>query len=489
MSATTYAYKPSRWQAEFHAMPVDEGLGGGSVGPGKSMALLNDANDQVVVEHARWEAREIRQSKGWALHLRKEMPMLNQTIKRSKDLFPLMDPGAKYSENSHTWLFSSGYQYQFAHLKDPDSHENYRSNEYTWLGFDELTQIPSKDVYDELCLRVRTADPVLQKMLKVRSVTNPGAGWVRELFIDPNPNGREIHERMVTRRDGTKKLRTRMFLPAKLWDNPDADFVANYEASLLDRPKHIRAALLDGNWYVVAGAFFAELWDPDRVVIKPFKIPSGWHRFRSGDWGYKEECVILWWAVTPDRELICYRERTYNGTKAKRRMDAGEVARAIKDVEIANGEWNRLRNCSRLTGPMDNQLWEERGRKGPTMADDMAKEGVYWQRATKGRVSMAQQLITRLGQKGYNGRPGIMFFEDCQKCIQTIPSIGTDELEPEKPKDGGSDHWYAAVGYACAANPVPSGKEDRGANDNDDDDEGNNGAPFGGLGDFGYGGW
>lgn len=486
MSATTYAYKPSKWQAEFHAMPVDEGLGGGSVGPGKSMALLNDSNDQIVVEHSRMRAGEIRQSKGWAIHFRKEMPMLKQTIKRSKDLFPLLDPGAKYSENDHTWLFSSGYQYQFAHLKDPDSHENYRSNEYTWMGFDELTQIPSKDVYDELCLRVRTADPVLQKMLKIRSVTNPGAGWVREHFIDANPNGREIHERMVTLRDGTKQLRTRMFLPAKLWDNPDPAFVASYEASLLDRPKHIRAALLEGNWYVVAGAFFADVWDSDRVVIKPFKIPTGWHRFRSGDWGYKEECVILWWAVTPDRELICYRERTYNGSKAKRRMDAGEVARAIRDVEMANGEWNRVKNCSRLTGPMDNQLWEERGRKGPTMAHDMMKEGVNWKKASKGRISMAQQLITRLNSRGYNDRPAIMFFEDCQKCITTIPAIGTDELEPEKPKDGGPDHWYAAVGYACAENPIASGKEDR---SDDDNDQWEDRPPPRALGTYGYGGW
>jgi hypothetical protein len=490
MSATTYAYKPSRWQAEFHAMPVDEGLGGGSVGPGKSMALLNDANDQVVVEQARAAAKEITRSKGWALHIRKELPMLEQTIWRSKQLFPVLDSSAKYSENDHKWVFySSGYQYQFGHLKDPDSYLKYRSNEYTWLGFDELVEIQWKDVYDELVTRVRTADPVLQKMLKVRGVTNPAPGWVRDYFIEPNRNGREILEDEVTLRDGTKRIRTRMFLPAKLWDNPDPNFISNYEASLRHRPKHIRAALLEGDWFVVPGAFFSDVWDADRVVIKPFKIPSGWHKFRSGDWGYKEECVILWWAVTPDRELICYRERTYNGTKAKRRMDAGEVARAIKEVEQAHGEWNRLKNCSRLSGPMDNQLWEERGRKGPTMADDMAKEGVYWQRATKGRVSMAQQLITRLGQKGYDGRPGIMFFEDCQKCIQTIPSIGTDELEPEKPKDGGPDHWYAAVGYACAANPVPSGKEDR-ANDNDDDDEGgNNGAPFGGLGEFGYGGW
>lgn len=487
MSVTTYAYKPSAWQAEFHAMPVDEGLGGGSVGPGKSMALVNDANDQIVIEAERARAGEIRRSKGWALHLRRELPMLRQTIARSKQLFPVLDPSAKYSENDHTWTFhSSGYQYEFGHLKDPDSYLKYRSNEYTWLGFDELVEIPSKDIYDELVTRVRTSDPVLQKMLKVRAVTNPAPGWVRDYFIEPNPSGREILEDELKLRDGSKRIRSRMFLPAKLWDNPDPGFIANYEATLRHRPKHIQAALLEGNWYVVPGAFFADLWDADRVVIKPFRIPSGWRRFRSGDWGYQQECVILWWAVHPDGALICYREMTFNGTKAKRRHDAQQVAQAIKDVEMANGEWNTLRNHSRLTGPMDNQLWEERGRRGPSMSDDMAAEGVLWSKATKGRQSAAQQLIKRLAQRGYSGRPGIQFFETCQKCITTIPAIGTDEVNLEVPAKGGPDHWYDAVSYACAYNAQPSGKEDRTREDDDDFEDRPRRQS---RGEYGYGGW
>lgn len=485
------AYKPSAWGERYHNHSEDEALGGGSAGPGKSLVLLMDANPQIVVQHKRCEIGEFAwgQAPGWALHLRKEFPRLEQTIARARRLFTALDPDVRWDANAHKFTFRSGYQYQFGHLKDKDSYLNYRSNEYTWLGIDEVGEIESKDTYDELVLRVRSTDRILRQLLKVRCMSNPSANWVREYFVEPNRNGGEILEKEIKLSNGESRIRSRVFLPARLSDNPDPEFKAQYEASLKDRPPHIKRALFDGDWFVVPGAFFSELWDPARVVIKPFKIPSGWHRFRSGDWGYKEECVILWWAVTPDRELICYRERTYNGTKAKRRMDAGEVARAIKEVEMANGEWNRLRNCSRLSGPMDNQLWEERGRKGPTMADDMAKEGVYWQRATKGRVSMAQQLITRLGQRGYDGRPGIMFFEDCQKCIQTIPSIGTDELEPEKPKDGGPDHWYAAVGYACAANPVPSGKEDYSGRDEDDNDRFGDQPFTQSRGDFGYGLW
>lgn len=483
------AYKPSAWGAKYHRLAEDEALGGGSAGPGKSLVLLMDANPQIYIQHRRCEAGEFAwgQAPGWALHLRKEFPRLEETIDRAKRLFLALDPGVKWDANAHKFTFTSGYKYQFGHLKDKDSYLNYRSNQYTWLGIDEVGEIESKDTYDELCLRVRSTDPVLRHLLKVRCMSNPSANWVREYFVEPNRNGGETFEKPIKLSTGETRLRTRIFLPARLSDNPDPEFQAQYEASLKDRPPHIRRALFDGDWFVVPGAFFAELWDPERVVIKPFKIPSGWHRFRSGDWGYKEECVILWWAVTPERELICYRERTYNGSKAKRRMDAGEVAREIRDVEMAHGEWNRMRNHSRLTGPMDNQLWEERGRRGPTMADDMAREGVFWKKATKGRVSMAQQLITRLGQRGYDGRPGIMFFDECQKCIQTIPAIGTDETEPEKPKDGGPDHWYAATGYACAENPVPSGREDRSRDEEDDDDRGFS-APAG-RGDYAYGGW
>lgn len=479
-------YQPSPWQREFHALSTDEAMGGGSQGPGKSMALLMDPLEQIVVQHQRCAAGEFDwgRAPGWALHLRREFPRLEQTIWRSKLLFERIDPGAKYDGDSHKWRFSSGFQYQFGHLKDSDTFLNYRSNEYSHLGIDEIIELDSKDVYDELTLRVRSTDPVLSKMLKVRSVTNPGAGWVRDYFVDPEPAGRVVLKNRVELGDGSTEERTRIFLPARLSDNPDPGFRRRQEIALRAKPPHIRAALFEGNWYVVPGAFFADAWDQDIVVIDPMRIPSGWKRFRSGDWGFVHPCVILWWAVSPEGELICYRERTFNGPKAKVRLDAWQVAQRIREIEEAHGEWDRVRGCSRLTGPMDTQLWEERGHRGPTMASDMAAEGVYWVKATKGRMQGAQQVMRRLNQRGYNHRPGVMFFRDCQNCIRTIPAIGTDETEPEKPKkQDGFDDWYKATEYACAYNPLPSGKEDRSEWDDDEQDE----VPADKRGRFGYG--
>jgi hypothetical protein len=76
-----------------------------------------------------------------------------------------------------------------------------------------------------------------------------------------------------------------------------------------------------------------------------------------------------------------------------------------------------------------------------------------------------------------------MFFEGCNQAISTIPSIGTDEADPEMPRKGGPDHHYDSCSYACAYNPLPSGKEDV---DHDPDDEDDYQAPID-RGRFGYG--
>lgn len=482
------AYQPSTWGQKYHDLAVDEALGGGSAGPGKSLVLLMDANDQIVLQHLRCQVGEFAwgQAPGWALHLRKEFPRLKQTIDRAHKLFLALDPNVHWERTSSTFTFSSGYQYQFGHLAEKDSYLNYRSNEYTWLGIDELGEIDEKDAYDELVLRVRSTDRLLRKMLKVRSMTNPCANWVREHFVDPNPKGGEVLAREIKLSSGEVRTRTRVFLPARLSDNPDPEFQAQYETSLRDRPVHIKRALFDGDWYVVPGAFFAELWDASKIVVKPFSIPAGWRRFRTGDWGYKDKCVILWWAVHPDGAIICYRERVYNGAKAKKLYDAYGVAQQIRNVESAHREWNKVTNRSRIGGWMDTQLWEERGHRGRSMADDMAEVGVFWTKVQKGRVQAAQQMIKRLNWRGYDDMPGIVFFDECKYCISTIPSLGTDEDEPEAPKQGGDDHGWDAVSYAVAMNPLPSDHDDRMPYD-DDDDERVTDYRSQSLGQYGYG--
>lgn len=299
-----------------------------------------------------------------------------------------------------------------------------------------------EEQYQRLVRRCRTSDPVLMGLRRVRAATIPAGNWVRGYFVDPAPDGRVLLQRTLTLEDGTESRRTRCFIPARLKDNPDIAFRRDYEANLRDSPPHIRRALLDGDWYVVAGAFFAHEWRKDVHVIEPFKVPPGWFRFRSGDWGYKNPTVVLWWAADSDGSLLCYRERSWKG------MDAAEIARAIKKVELEADEWDEGKDCSRLSGPMDTQIWERRGTIGPTIFETMSEMGVWWEKATKNRLQSTQQLLHRLKDRSAEF-PGIRFFDTCRDTIRTIPAIGTSDKEPELPEDGGDDHWLDAVLYAC----------------------------------------
>lgn len=444
MVEATAIYDPAPVQQEFHVCPANEILIGGAAGPGKSLALLMDpVLTQLIYEHARWERGEIRQSIGWAIHFRREFPRLEQTIGRSQLMFRAVDPGASYDTQKHIWTFSCGYKLQFAHMKNEDDKYNYLSNEYTHIAYDELCEF-EKEQYEYVNTRLRTSDRELMKRLRIVSATNPAGNWVRQYFVDHAPKGRVLIQKTIRLNDGSDYRRTRIFIPATLKDNPDPEFRRRYEIELQDKPAHIRMALLEGDWYVVAGAFFADEWIPSVHVVPKFKIPSGWTRFRSMDWGYKSHGVIHWWAVDTDNNMVCYRELTFQ------RLDAKEVAEKVREIELAADEWDRKKKCSRLSGPADTQIWETRGTIGPTIAETMSYEGVYWDKATKNRHASVAQLFQRLKDRtGENKTPAIKFFDHCKHTIRTVPSIGTDPGDPELPADGGEDHWLDSVLYAC----------------------------------------
>ena len=183
-------------------------MGAGAAGPGKSVVLTWEPLQQIRVEHSRCEDPDFippgfdrpypidwHTSKGCALHLRRTSPMLEETIKRTKEWFPAIDPGAEWRESDLQWTFSSGYRYKFGHCKDPDDWGQFLSKEFTMILYDELTQF-NEDQYDHINTRLRTSDPVLGRMLKVRAMSNPLTGrehmdgvtlrnphWVRDRFV------------------------------------------------------------------------------------------------------------------------------------------------------------------------------------------------------------------------------------------------------------------------------------------------------------------
>lgn len=441
-------------------------LGGGAAGPGKSLTLLWDPIvTQAVIEHARafggellnelpeWLrtlclAHPIRpgESEGHALHLRRSMPQLLENIDRSLRMFPKFDPGAQYSRERHSWTFSSGYKFTFGHCREKDSHQDYLSKQYTHLGFDEGYQFEDYQ-YEELDARVRSADPILSLLLRTRVMSNPAPGWLKVRFVDPEPKGGVLFRiKIVDPATGDVNYRTRQFLPAKLDDNPDKGFVAQYKIRLLSKPSHMRARYLYGDWNSVEGGYFEDDYNPQVHIIEPFKIPRDWPKFRAMDWGYKAPGTIGWFALDPDDNLYQFYEFNF------RLMKDEECAIRVQEIEERFGFWDKRGRKSRLNGPADTQLWEERGDSGKSKAAVFSEKGIYWRQADKASIARnAERVTERLRDYDKTKPPGLMLFNNCKKTAEMLASIAVDEKDSTVPdKASPLKHWFDMLGYACA---------------------------------------
>jgi hypothetical protein len=459
-------YTPSPWSEKYHQAPYDEVLGGGAAGPGKSLTLLWDPIvTQAVVEHARmtgqlldefppWLAdlcrkHPIRQgeSEGHALHMRRTMPQLQETIDRSGRMFKKFDPNAVYSKDLHRWEFSSGYKYTFGHCRESNSHEDYLSKQYTHLSLDEAYQFEEKQ-FEELDGRVRSADPVLICLLRTRLMSNPAPGWLKDGFVTPEPKGKVVLRRkVVDPLTGEEKWKTRLFLPATLDDNPDKPFVKDYKFKLLSKPAHMRARYLYGDWDSVEGGYFEDDWNPAVHVIEPFKIPRDWPKFRIMDWGYKTHGTCVWVALDRDENMYVFYEFNF------RLMKDEEVSKRMVEIEKNFGFWNKQENRSRLLSSVaDTQLWEERGDSGKSKAAVFAEHGLYWEAADKASIQRnAERVTERLRDYDDKRPPALLVFETCKKTREMFSSIKVDEKDSTIPdKKSPLKHWFDVLAYGCA---------------------------------------
>lgn len=417
---------------------------------------------QIYAEHQRMVVRDHRYplergaSVGWALYLRRTFPMLQQVISRMRISLLRIDPGMSFSVKDSTFTLTSGYKYQFGQCQHKSDWENYLSNEYTIICFDELVAF-EEEQYDQISGRCRTTDPVLRPMKKIRAMSNPlmrreEAGrevvsdphWVRRRFVDPAPMGRVTISKEIKMSDGSIEDYTSIYLPAKLRDNPDKEFVKDYEKTLRSKPKHIVRAMLDGDWYAVAGGHYEECWSPDIHVCRPFRIPDDWPQFRAMDWGFKTWGTIGFFALDEDDNLFMHRELNF------RLQDAKVVGKRLKAQEQKLGLWAGGR--SRITGPADTQLWEQRGNVGRSKAAEFAALGISWEKADKkSRAANAARITQRLSDhSNRTTTPGIVIFSSCHEMIKCIPQMQTSGDNPEEPAKNPNDHWHDMMMYACA---------------------------------------
>ena len=406
-------------QTDFLAASEKDVLYGGAAGGGKSFAMLIDP------------LRYCHFSEHRALILRRSMPELRELIDKSRELYPKAFKGAKFKEVEKLWQFPSGAKIEFGFLERDADVYRYQGQAYSWIGFDEITHLPTEFGWNYLASRLRTTNPELPTYL--RCTANPGgvgAHWVKKRYIEP-------HEENKTFK-GSDGL-TRKFIPARLQDNPFLAEDGEYERMLLSLPAVQRKQLLEGNWEINEGAAFAE-FDTSIHVIPPFELPTWWERTKGIDYGYASESCCLWGAIDPeDKTLIIYRELYRKGL-------TGEVlGDTLNDMEA-----NEVKS---ITGVLDTAAWARTGYTGPTIGEMLMLKGHKLRRADKNRVAGKVQLHEYLRPDERTGRPRLQIFNTCTNLIKELQSLPLSKSNPEDVDTHSPDHAYDALRYLIMSRP------------------------------------
>tara|TARA_R100000742_G_C4279250_1_gene103352 strand:- start:3219 stop:4904 length:1686 start_codon:yes stop_codon:yes gene_type:complete len=405
-------------QEDFLAAAETDVLYGGAAGGGKSYAML--------VDPLRYAHRAAHRG----LILRRSMPELRELIDKSRELYPKAFPGCKYKEVEKLWNFPSGAKIEFGFLERDADVYRYQGQAYSWIGFDEITHLPTEFSWNYLASRLRTTDHEIVPYM--RCTANPGgvgATWVKKRYIDPHPSNISF-----TGDDGL----TRKFIPARLQDNPFLAKDGRYEQMLKALPPTQRQQLLEGNWDVAEGAAFTEFSPPEHVIT-PFDIPLHWERVKGIDYGYASESACVWGAVDPsDGTLIIYRELYRKG------LLGTELAEMLTNMEMADP--------FSVPGVLDTACWSRTGTTGPTVGETLQRSGHKLRRADKNRIQGKIQIHEYLKIK-QSGRPRLQIFNTCPNLIREIQSIPLDKSNPEDVNTHAPDHAYDALRYLIMSRP------------------------------------
>lgn len=435
----------------------DELFFGGERGGGKSDFQLGYQEDGAL--------RYAKNHRG--IMFRKTYAELEELQARAIEIFSASgaiyktQPSADYPF-SNSWYWRNGASVKMRYIEREEDYGRYHGHSYSAISPDEVTEYASPGGILRMISTLRSPAGIPCTM---RLTGNPGGighAWVKRRYIDCAPP--------YTPYSDPDSGFTRMFIPSKTADNV---ILLKNDPGYRDRIKAatggneaLRKAWLEGDWDIVAGAFF-DCWDKRRHVIKPFTIPKEWPRFRSGDWGSARPFSFGWWAVVTDDYRTEYvtlprgcivRYREWYGCKTDSTGQPLYNTGIKMDADKVGAELKRL-DDSAADGVLDPSAFAHDG--GPSIAERLttgSNNKVQWRRADNTRVaikgaiggwdSMRARLIGESTE-----RPMIAFFDTCRDSIRTIPSLQHDKNRIEDVDTEGEDHAGDDVRYACNSRP------------------------------------
>lgn len=401
---------PKSPQERALSISIHELLFGGARGGGKT-----DAGIMRCLRH-----RLIPRFRG--LVIRRNYSDLCDWIDRANQIFSIV--GAKKSGGD--FVFPSGATIRTGHLKDADAYTKYQGHEYQLMVIEELTQIPKEEYYQKLISSCRSTIPEVKP--EIFCTCNPGGvghSWVKKRFVSPSTPG------VAFLADGNYRI----FIPAKLSDNPVLMQDRSYVLTLKSLPEHTRRAWLDGDWNALEGQYFDDFREVTHV-IKPIELKPHWHRFMGIDWGYfPDPYVVLFFAIDEFGTVYLYREMAGN-----------------KEIpaDVAMAAYKFCPEYRYATG--DPSMWAHKDSLDST-AQKMQSNGLdRLEQADNDRINGWTRIHEYLRKNPKTGKPYLQVFSTCRKVIETFPNLIHDERNPED-AIGMDDHWMDALRYFLMSRP------------------------------------
>ena len=419
-----------------------------------------------------------------------EFDHLGGLVAESKKWFKKFDDGAKFLESTsqYKWVWPSGEELLFRHVKKIADYEGFHGHEYPFIGWNELTKFASPDLYDKFMSVNRSSfDPVKDTPkgapalppipLMVFSTANPngpGHNWVKRRFIDVAARGEivktdvEIFNPQTQRSETFTKTQVAIFGSYEENKYLPPGYIAELKSI---KDPNLQKAWLCGDWDIVAGGAIDDVWRSDVHIIPRFVVPTSWRLDRSYDDGSSHPFSVGWWAeadgtettiITKDGEeqtfcpqpgsLIQFFEwygAEAMGTNKGLKLSASNIAQGIVDREaslIAHG-WIHSKPWA---GPADNRIRQVIDSDLDTTEKLMSKRGVSWTESDKSpgsRVIGLQLIRDRLEAAIQGEGPGLYFMQNCKASIELLPVLPRDPIKLDDVDTKAEDHTYDMVRY------------------------------------------
>lgn len=421
---------------------------------------------------------------------------------KSKKLFRKFNDGARYLSSSQDkkWVWPTGEELLFRAVAVEDDYYEYHGHEYPFIGWNELTKFKDDKLYDLMmsCNRSSFSEkdwPVNDKGEKVPvppipeivfSTTNskgPGRMWVKRRFIDVAPMGKLVKVTRMQYSPITEQeepvTTTQVHIFGSWRENKflSPKYIAQLTKACKD--ENTRRSWLEGDWNVVEGGAFNDIWKDQLHKLPRFKIPFSWYVNRTFDWGSSQPFIVGWWAESNgDEAIIEVGGKEYPfcppkgsliklaewygteeiGTNKGIRLSAGMIAEGIKEREQKLLERGWIAQIP-SPGPADNQISNVREDDVDTIEKKMQDKGIYWMTSDKSpgsRVNGFDRFRERLENSiKYFANPDslgkkdtcVFFMDNCLASLAIIPNLERDKKVLDDVDSEQEDHPWDETRY------------------------------------------